>query len=189
MFFEFFVREWLAKRIVPYAITHTAVASLFVVALAMRFTERAHIGLGTQVWVVAALAFVSFLGIDILRKIWAPENEIDGVDSYSKLWGLRRAGLAGCAVLVAAAALAIVAGRGLGGGVGWIAVVAAVTAWGCAEVLRFTRKPDPKKEKMMQVVAGVHLLVLFIGLAIVPVVAHGALFGIGDAFTSIGVGR
>jgi hypothetical protein len=38
-----------------------------------------------------ALSFVNGCVLEIGRKLWAPENEIAGVDTYSGLWGPRRA--------------------------------------------------------------------------------------------------
>jgi hypothetical protein len=40
-------------------------------------------------WMFLALSFVNGCVLEIGRKLWAPENEIAGVDTYSGLWGPR----------------------------------------------------------------------------------------------------
>jgi len=183
MFFEFFAREWLAARLFLYALTHTVVMSLLALAIAARAGDA----LPPAVWGAALLALTSSLAIDVLRKSWAPENEVDGLDSYTRRLGRGRAGLLGAAVLTASAAAAGWAGWQVGGRFGWLAVLAAVTGWGLAEIAGFVRTPTPGRQKRLEMVAGVHLLVACAGVAVVAAIAHGAVLSIGDL--SIGGGR
>ncbi len=178
MLFEFFVPRWLERHFGIYAVSHSAIMSVVCVALVMRFAARSGVVPGADVAVLAGLALASTFSIDVLRKIWAPGNEIDGVDTWSKQIGLPRAGVLGGALLVIAGACAGWLGLRVGGGPIWLAVVTAVTGWCLVTILGFVREPTDKGEKMMQVVAGVHYLVVWTGIAVVAAVAHGVAFDV-----------
>ncbi len=186
MYFEFFAREWLARRIFLYGITHTVVMSLLALAIAVRFTMPAGLELPPALWGVLGLCLTSYLAVDVLRKSWAPENEVDGLDSYTRRLGARGAGLVGGGLITASAALAGWVGWRLGGGWVWIGVAAAVTLWGLAEIAGFARQPTAARQKKLEMVAGVHLLVLFLGLAVVAGVVGGAAFALGDHVVEVG---
>jgi len=173
MGFEFFAKAWMERHFVVYAITHTLVMLLVVLAIAARFTMRNADGFPVELIGVGVMGLASFFSVDVLRKTWAPESEIDGVDSWSRLIGLRSAAVLGGALLAIAGAAASWVGLRLGGGYGWIATCAAVTAWGFWMLRGFVADPTVKREKLLQVVAGVHLLVVWIGVAVVAGIAHG----------------
>lgn len=186
MFFEFFAREWLSSRIGWYALSHTLVMCLLALVLGLRYADGA-LGAPPALWGFVALNLTSFLAVDVLRKIWAPQTEVDGLDSYSKRFGIPRACAVGAALIVASAGLAAVTGWNLGGRLGWLAVVAAVTAWGLLEIRGFSTAPSVKREKRLELVAGVHLLVLFLGLVVLAGVLGGAAIGIGDEYFTVGL--
>ncbi|HUH05617.1 MAG TPA: UbiA family prenyltransferase [Kofleriaceae bacterium] len=185
MYVEFFARDWLAARIGWYAISHTVVMCLLALVLGVRYADGAF-GVPPALWGFVALNLTSFLSVDVLRKIWAPPTEVDGLDSYSKRYGIPRACSLGAALIVASAAIAGWTGWNLGGRIGWLAVVAAVTAWGLFEIRGFAAAPTVKREKRLELVAGMHLLVLFLGLVVLAGVIGGAAIGIGDHYVTVG---
>lgn len=85
---EFFVGEWLQKRLLVYAATHMLVMPLMAIwscalAGAGGFDER--------VAVLALLFFCAGFAYEIFRKIRAPEQEVAGIDTYSSILGFRSA--------------------------------------------------------------------------------------------------
>jgi 4-hydroxybenzoate polyprenyltransferase len=169
MLFEFFAPRWLERRYPIYAVSHSAITSAVTLALVM----RAGGALRLDTVVLAGLALASTFSIDVLRKTWAPVHELDGVDSWSKQLGIRRAGGLGIALLGLAGACAAHLGWYAGGGPIWIAVVALVTGWSARGIRRFVAAPTPAAEKHLQVVAGVHYLVTWTGIAVCAAAAHG----------------
>jgi 4-hydroxybenzoate polyprenyltransferase len=169
MLFEFFAPRWLARHYPIYAISHSAVTSVVALALVM----RAGGALRLDTIVLAGLALASTFAIDVLRKTWAPVHELDGVASWSKQLGVARAGWLGIGLLGFAGAAAAHLGWYAGGGWPWIAVVALVTGWGARTIRRFVAAPTPAAEKSLQVVAGVHYLVVWTGIAVCAAAAHG----------------
>ena len=171
MLFEFGAKHWLERHYAVYAISHSAITSAVCVALVMMSAGDAE---PEHLAVLAGLALASTFAIDVLRKTWAPASEIDGVDSWSKLVGLGRAAALGASLLGIAGAAAGWLGWEAGGRWGWIGFVAAVTGWGVVTVRGFVKEPTAKREKMLQVVAGVHYLAVWIGVAVIAAIALGA---------------
>lgn len=86
---EFFIGEWLSKRLVLYAISH-------MVAMPMALLWLAQMGAGSaplpkSAYLLAVLSLLSGFCFEIGRKTWAPEQERPTVDSYSKIMGIRNA--------------------------------------------------------------------------------------------------
>jgi hypothetical protein len=173
MLFEFFVPHWLERHYGIYAVSHSAITSLVCVALVMRFAVPGFVPTPELVG-LAVLALASTFSIDVLRKTWMPASEIDGVASWSKLVGVSRAAWLGSFLIALAGVCAAWLGWRLGGRWGWIGFVAAITGWGVATIRGFAAKPTAKGEKMLQVVAGIHYLVVWTGIAVVAAIANGA---------------
>jgi hypothetical protein len=170
---EFFAPRWLARHYTIYAISHSAITSLVCVALVLRFTVRAGLTPGIELAVLAFLGLASTFAIDVLRKTWHPGSEIEGVASWSKQLGVRPAAALGASLLVLAGLAGAWLGWQVGGRLVWLGVAAAVTAWGLFEIRRFAVAPSARGEKTLQVVAGVHYLVIWLGIAVAAIAAKG----------------
>ena len=84
---EFGIGAWLNNHMIVYAITHNPIVALLAVFL-WSTTEtqwRAEYGLYVAIVSMGSLAF------EVGRKIRLPEEELEGVDSYSSVLGRRRA--------------------------------------------------------------------------------------------------
>ena len=85
MRYEFFVGDWLRKRLLVYAISHMLVMPLVIawVWIAFNYVLNAHFIL------LASLSLLAGFSFEIARKIHAPCAERATVDSYSKSIGYR----------------------------------------------------------------------------------------------------
>jgi 4-hydroxybenzoate polyprenyltransferase len=175
MLFEFGAPRWLERHYPIYAISHSAITSMVCIALALRFPWRGY-AWGLELPALALLALASTFSIDVLRKTWAPESEIAGVDSWSQMVGVRKATVLGALLIGIAGACAAWLGWRFGGRGVWLAVIGALTGWGIWTILRFAAAPTKKGEKMLQTVAGIHYLVAWTGIAIVAIAEHGISF-------------
>ena len=173
MLYEFGAKHWLERHYGVYAISHSAITSAVCVALVMMADPVFGEPSAPHLAVFAGLALASTFSIDVLRKTWAPASEIEGVDSWSKLLGRGLAALLGIMLLVVATVAAGWLGREAGGGQAWIAFLCAVMLWALVTIRGFVADPTPKREKMLQVVAGVHYLVVWIGIAVIAAIALG----------------
>lgn len=101
---EFFAPDWLKAHPLAYMATHMAIMpliDLFVTGVEWRPHGAAPPGLA----LFLALSFVNGCILEVGRKLWAPENERNGVDSYSAVYGPRTASLGWLACVVLALAL------------------------------------------------------------------------------------
>ena len=187
MLFEFFVKDWLEARLVWYALSHTLVMSILALALAVRFTIRGDIDLSPALYGLLVLCLTSFFAIDVLRKLWAPESEIEGLDSYSKAFGIKKGAVLGAVLIGLSAIIGGWVGWQLGGRIPWLTVVALTTLWGFYEIRGFVREPVARRAKRLELVGGVHHLVIFIGFVVVAGYINGVVFAFDDHFFTLGV--
>lgn len=87
MFKEFFVRKWLRSHLTLYAVTHTAVSSLFSLAL-LSVLESTYIwNLNVNAYFFALLSWCLFNIFEFGRKTFVSNEEKRNIDSYSKIYG------------------------------------------------------------------------------------------------------
>jgi 4-hydroxybenzoate polyprenyltransferase len=148
MSFEFGVPAWLKARPVVYLLSHMAIMpliDLLLTGLEWLPGGGAAPGLG----LFLALSFVNGCVLEIGRKLWAPQNEIAGVDSYSRLWGPRRAAaIWGVAVLLSFALL-LGLGRATDTFVPALILGGAVAAFALIRALQYARAPTPVAQGRM----------------------------------------
>ena len=159
---EFFVPHWLKARPAAYLLSHQPIVPLLQL-LASGWVWAAP-GHGVPVTALVGLALVSFgagLTLEIGRKIYAPEQEREGVETYTAAWGLAGALLAWLAgaglACLGAAAFAQGFWRGL-----------PLLAWGLAgwAAWTFRRDPTPRAAARIEAVSAAAVLVSYLTLAL-----------------------
>ena len=170
---EFGAPAWLKARPILYLLSHMLIMPLIdLFVTAMEWLPAAGVppkGLG---WFLA-LSFVNGCALEIGRKTWAPVSERPGVESYSGLWGPRRAAeiWIGCVILAyglllgvgwSMGALAIPALIGLG------VLMAAVVAG-----MSFIAKPTPERAKRVDFMAGIWVLACYASAGFAPFLTGG----------------
>lgn len=171
---EFFAPHWLKARPFAYLVSHMAIMPL--IDLFVTSTEWApHSfapppGLG---WFLG-LSFANGCVLEIGRKVWTPENEREGVETYSALLGPALAYCLWVAALCAACALLI----GVGFAVRTPAIVAVIGVIALGAVAfatwRFARSPTPPGQKRIDALAGVWVLVCYATAGFAPHLWQGA---------------
>jgi len=160
---EFFASAWLKARPLAYLASHMVVVPLIVGYVATCAGARA---MAVPLLWLGAMSYMSFCVFEIGRKIRAPADEQQGVETYSTLWGRRRATMSWLAVMAAAAVFAALAAHridalaltaGLAALV--IGVAAGVGAW-------FLADPRPGRGKVFLAVSGLWLVVVYLALGV-----------------------
>jgi hypothetical protein len=165
---EFGVRAWLKARPVTYLWSHMIIMPLIdFYASGTDWTlhlQRPPRGLE---WFLAA-SFCNGVVIELGRKIRAPKEEEEGVETYSALWGPRRAALAWAAMVGATAVCGILAARNTGAP-GTVAVIL-VTAFLIRVLLslRFIAGPSAARAKAIELGSGLWTLTLYLSLGFAP---------------------
>lgn len=157
---EFFAPIWLKARPILYLLSHMAIMPLIDLMLT-GIEWLPHGQVAPHLWLFLALSFVNGCVLEIGRKLWAPESEIAGVETYSALWGSARA--AGIWAAAATLSYALLVGVGLAtgnpvtnaliGGVGLAAIL--VTA------ARYAKSPTLKAQKSLDNLAGLWVFLCY----------------------------
>jgi 4-hydroxybenzoate polyprenyltransferase len=166
---EFFARRWLKARPVVYMVSHMAIMPL--VDFYATACDWAPAGWARPPRGLLWFLLVSFFNgmvVEIGRKIRSPQDEERGVETYSFLWGARRAVLVWLTMMVVTAGLAWMAGRGIRFQVPTLAILACVALAAAALSVRFLHSQLFDAGKRLQTMAGAWSLLLYLSLGVVP---------------------
>ncbi len=165
---EFFVGEWLRGRHLTYMVTHMAIMPL--VDLYATSTDwlvfQGHPPSGLF-WFLLASLFNGMV-IEIGRKIRSPEDEEEGVSTYSVVWGRRRALGTWLLVMGLALVCACLAASRIGFLLPLAIALGAAFAASALVGLRFLRRQTPGAGKWIENLSGVWTLVLYLSLGPAP---------------------
>ena len=167
---EFFAGAWLKHQYVVYLLSHMAIIPLvdfYATACDWWPTEQEPPpGLG---WFVA-VSYFNGVVIELGRKIRAPADEEAGVNTYSAVWGRRRATAVWLAALLATAGLAATAAQRIDFLVPVASVLGVMLAAAALVAGRFLRHPAPQRGKEIEAFSGLWTLLLYLSLGAVPLV-------------------
>lgn len=169
---EFFVRQWLRAHPTAYLLSHMAILPLldgYTTGLDW-LAARAPAPHGLAPFLV--VTFLNGILIEIGRKTRDPGSEREGVDTYSKAWGVRAAPLAWLCALAASAGVAALAAHAVHLGA-WAFVALAVAGAACAlPGLAFLRAPSPGRARTMDRVSALWPCVTYLVLGSGPFLAR-----------------
>ena len=154
MAMEFFVPEWLKARPLAYLVSHMLIMPL--IDFFITACEWLPYGFAPPpgVWLFLALSFANGCVFEFGRKLYAPENERTGVETYSAVYGVRNAALmwSGCVftayillILIAYVMGSLTVVLPLGSIVMFIALGFSYT---------YIKTPTPKMQKIMDDISG-----------------------------------
>jgi 4-hydroxybenzoate polyprenyltransferase len=168
---EFFVPEWLRARPFFYVVSHMMIMpllDLFVTGSEWLVADgRAPEGL----WLFLVLSFVNGCVIEIGRKIYAPEHEREGVDTYSGMLGPRNAVLLWCALIATAFGFLLAVGAAVGafwlvGVVGLLGLMAAFVS-----AALYLRAPTVSAQRRIDTMAGLWVFACYGAAGFAPLVS------------------
>jgi 4-hydroxybenzoate polyprenyltransferase len=171
---EFFVGEWLGKRLVLYAVSHMLVVPMALVWIAQMGAGNAE--LPKTVFLLPMLSFFSGFAFEITRKTRSPDQERETVDSYSKVFGTRRAPMVVLALVVAqTAGVGLVLRQVFDGAphAAWYATALPILGVPAISLLAFRATPTPNGAKRNEVMVAVSTLLSYVVLVAAIVVRRG----------------
>ena len=174
---EFFVPGWLRRHFLIYATSHMFVMPLLSLAVYSFATGRMPWTAPRWFLLWSFVGFFVSFNWEISRKIRAPEDERDGVDSYSKVFGTRGAVFVVLAVRAVDTGLVAIVGHALGFGTAFYVLLAALYAVCLVSAGRFLAAPSKKTAKLLEVWAGLYIILFDLILAIELVRKLGLRFG------------
>jgi 4-hydroxybenzoate polyprenyltransferase len=169
MTIEFGLPDWLKARPVLYLISHMAIMPLIDLLLTgLEWVPGGGPALGLSIFLV--LSFVNGCVLEIGRKLWSPEAEIPGVDTYSGLWGPQKAALV-WSVCVALSFVLLV-GVGWATGTFWVSLIlgggGAILCWAAA--VSYVRAPTLNAQKKVDLIAGLWVFACYAIAGFAPVI-------------------
>ncbi|HOZ27486.1 MAG TPA: UbiA family prenyltransferase [Hyphomonadaceae bacterium] len=169
---EFFFPQWLKKRPLIYMVSHMAIMPLIdLYATACDWLPNdfaMHEGFGLTLGAFLLLSLVNGSAIEIARKSWAPEQEREGVETYSKLWKPGPAGVAVMAIVLSGLALAAFINVRSQAGVWFLSGLVLVSAWAAWTAIDYAGTPTPKTAKALETSSGVFVLCNYLLLGVLP---------------------
>ncbi len=164
---EFFVPAWLKARPILYMVSHMAVMPL-IALYAVACGARSAVTGSPAVAAFLALAFLNGVVLEIARKSWAPGDEREGVETYSRLWGPR-----------GSVAVVVMAGIGSAGlalavqillGLAWAFALVVMVGIGILIVagLAYAGRATTQTSGRLETASGVFVLLIYLGVAWLP---------------------
>lgn len=172
---EFFAPAWLKARPTLYLVSHMAVMPLIdLFATACDWMAEGDglppAGLGLAAFL--ALSFANGTALELGRKAWSPSDEREGVETYSKLWGVRTTGLVLGATILAAVALAAVVNYETAAPVYYLALLSAAAGFAVSAIWTYVRAPTTKRAHGVENVAGLWVFAAYVFLGVAPVITR-----------------
>lgn len=165
---EFFCREWLKARPLTYLWSHMFIMPLVDLYATACDWVPAGTGLPAGLGWFLVVSYCNGLSLELGRKIRAPHDEEPGVETYSVLWGRRRAALAWWGALAATAGAACAAAARIDALLP-VAVILGLALSAAALLARaFLRAPTTAAAKRIETFSGLWTLLLYLSLGALP---------------------
>ncbi len=168
---EFFAARWLKASPVIYMTSHMVILPL--VDLYATATDWWAAGLRTPppglFWFLV-VSYLNGLVVEIGRKVRVPVDEERGVETYSALWGTRRAAAAWLGAVLMTAAAAYRAAMTIGTAGPMLVFLVVLVMLCAAAALRVSRSDTAGAGKSIEVMSGIWTVLMYIGLGAAPVV-------------------
>lgn len=159
---EFFCREWLEARFLLYAVTHLLVMPLLALVVYGFATGNVPWEAPTWFYLYAVLGFFVMFNWEISRKVRAPDDEVDGIQTYTKVFGTRGAGKVLIGLRVVDMAMAVAIGTVIGLAWGFYAALAVVFLVILAGNIQYLREPTTERAERMETYAGVYIILFHV---------------------------
>lgn len=175
MSFEFGLRNWLKARPITYLWTHMLIMPLIdLYATSTDWMVSGSLYPPDGLIFFLAASFFNGIVIEIGRKIRTPSQEEEGVETYSSLWGCKKAAVVWWLMILTTAVFGVLTAVFAGAPVQVGALLCIAAACFGAFVFVFLRNQSEKLAKLFETSAALWTICLYLSLGILPgVFAHG----------------
>lgn len=174
---EFFARDWLKQHFLIYVISHMLVVPLLALVVFSFATGRSLWQAPGWYCVYAFVGFFVAFNWEVSRKIRVPADEIDGVDSYTRLCGTYGAAYLVLLIRVVDTGLVVLVGCYLQMSVwfyAWLFILFAICLVGFFQYRFWTTRANAQR---MAAYAGFYIVAFDLALAIELVSTYGITLG------------
>ena len=170
---EFFAGRWLRAHPAIYVASHVAIVPMIDAYVSSFDWFVARVPAPHALPWFLAVTFCNGLMVEVGRKLRAPRDEEHGVETYTALWGVRRASAVWCVAFAATAILASFAAAQIGVAridaplfVAAFTVAAAFAAW-------FVRRPATWIASRIETISGAWTVAMYGALGLFPFALRG----------------
>ena len=167
---EFFMPATLKARPAAYLVSHMIIMPL----IALLVTACVWVETGSMpdgLWLFLIVSFLNGVVLEVGRKLRTPDNEREGVETYSALWGPKPAAGIWLVAVLAAGTLAFMLGVSMQA----VVVVGPAILLGLLAALfaalMFSEAADHRSQRRIETVSGLWVLLSYAGLGFAPWVA------------------
>jgi 4-hydroxybenzoate polyprenyltransferase len=170
---EFFCRSWLNRHMLLYALSHMVVTPMSMLWMAQM--GAAPVLVSANVAWLAALSFASGAAFELTRKTRGPEEEREGLDSYTKTIGVVGAPLAILFFVLTSVALEIAVLKQVISEPAWywFFVVICLALLPVGSVSAFLARPSAKARKANEAAVGLFMMASYLVLLAAMIADRG----------------
>ena len=168
MSFEFGVGKWLKARPTLYLFSHMLILPFIdLYATSVEWLPRGGmITFGIVLYMISS--FCDGTVVEVGRKLRAKENEEYGVDTYTQIWGPKRAMIVWMICLTISGTSTILAGFQIRVGFIIFAVLAPIYLYALYTAFKFAKDPTPKNAKIFTILPGAWMILMHLMLGFLP---------------------
>jgi len=155
---EFFVGKWLKKHFLVYATSHMLIMPFFALVIFSFTTLKYPWEAPGWFWVYSFVGFFVTFNWEVSRKIRAPEDEIEGVDSYTQVFGTYGASYIVIIIRIIDTMMVSLVGWYLGLSYWFYVVLIALFCVCLFSLYRFRFHTTAESAKRMEKVAGMYII-------------------------------
>ena len=161
---EFFVHDWLVSKPFIYLVSHMMIMPIIDLDISsaewITYGEHPPSGL----WIFLVLSFLNGCVLEFGRKVWAPENERTGVETYSRQLGPRKAAYIWSGFCTIAAGFLVAMIYRLGTPLWVLTPAILMLLYIFSTVYKFSTTPTSSLQKRIDTLSGLWVLICY-GLA------------------------
>lgn len=170
---EFFAAEWLRRHFLVYATSHMLLMPLVSLMVFSFATRRMPWEAPPVFWLYAFVGFFVTFNVEVSRKIRAPQDEIEGLDSYSKIFGTYGASWIVLGLRLIDTTLVSIVGYFIGVSPWFYVAVTTLFLVTLGTFIRFRLNTSTRTAKALERNAGIYLIAFDLILAVELIRLHG----------------
>jgi len=168
MTLEFGVHKWLKAHPTIYLISHMLIMPFIdLYATSVEWLPRGGaFSFGIMLYMISS--FCDGTVVEVGRKLRAKENEEYGVDTYTQIWGPKKAMVVWMICMTISGTSTVVAGFHVRVGIPILCVLFPLYIYATYTAIRFATNPSPKNAKVFAVFPGAWMILMHFMLGFLP---------------------
>lgn len=172
---EFFVRDWLRAHIIVYVATHMFIMVFIDLFITACDWLRQGSTMPSGIYAFLSVSLCNGLIIEFGRKIRAPEQEENGVQTYSHIWGVRTASSVWLSIIMLAFVLALYTASLVKFSLPTASILFVFMLFALKGVYELRRKPDKALADNIEFLSGIWVILSYACLGILPALGKAFL--------------